>query len=69
MKNGEYTMTQTNQKIAIVTGGSRGIGKSTVLTLASHGVDSIFTYRSNQEEAEKVVSQIRETGRKAIALQ
>jgi len=62
-------MTQLKTKIAIVTGGSRGIGKSTVLTLASHGVDSIFTYRSNQEEAEKVVSQIRETGRKAIALQ
>jgi NAD(P)-dependent dehydrogenase (short-subunit alcohol dehydrogenase family) len=63
------TMTQTNPKIAIVTGGSRGIGRSTVLALANHGVDSIFTYRSNQEEAEKVVSEIREIGRKAIALQ
>jgi NAD(P)-dependent dehydrogenase (short-subunit alcohol dehydrogenase family) len=62
-------MTQLNTKIAIVTGGSRGIGRSTVLNLASRGVDSIFTYKSNREEAEKVVSLVREKGRKAIALQ
>lgn len=62
-------MTQTNAKIAIVTGGSRGIGRSTVLSLASQGIDSILTYKSNREEAEKVVSLVRETGRRAIALQ
>jgi NAD(P)-dependent dehydrogenase (short-subunit alcohol dehydrogenase family) len=62
-------MTQLNTKIAIVTGGSRGIGRSTVLSLANRGIDSIFTYNSNQQEAEKVVSLVRETGRKAIALQ
>jgi NAD(P)-dependent dehydrogenase (short-subunit alcohol dehydrogenase family) len=56
-------------KIAIVTGGSRGLGRSTVLALARRGVDSIFTYRSNQAEAEKVVSWVCEGGRKAIALQ
>jgi NAD(P)-dependent dehydrogenase (short-subunit alcohol dehydrogenase family) len=62
-------MTELNTKIAIVTGGSRGIGRSTVLSLASHGVDSIFTYNANREEAEKVVSMVRETGGKAIAFQ
>lgn len=62
-------MTQLNTKIAVVTGGSRGIGRSTVLSLANHGVDSILTYKSNREEAEKAVSLVRETGRKAIALQ
>jgi len=61
-------MTQTT-KIAIVTGGSRGLGRNTVLSLAKRGVDSIFTYNSNRVEAEKVVGLVRETGRKAIALQ
>ena len=62
------TATQTN-KIAIVTGGSRGLGRSTVLSLAKRGVDSIFTYHSNQSEAEKVAGLIAEVGRKSIALQ
>ncbi|MFD0698996.1 SDR family NAD(P)-dependent oxidoreductase [Paenibacillus sp. GCM10027628] len=62
-------MTQPHTKIALVTGGSRGIGRSTVLSLANQGVDSIFTYKSNREEAEKVVSLVRETGRRAVALQ
>jgi NAD(P)-dependent dehydrogenase (short-subunit alcohol dehydrogenase family) len=62
-------MTQSNTKIAIVTGGSRGIGRCTVLSLAKSGIDSIFTYKSNREEAEKVVSLVRETGRRAVALQ
>ena len=55
-------------KIAIVTGGSRGLGRSTVLSLAGCGVDSIFTYNSNQAEAEKVVGLAEEAGRKAVAL-
>ncbi len=56
------------KKIAIVTGGSRGLGRDTVLSLAKRGVDSIFTYHSNQVEAEKVVGMVAESGRKAIAL-
>jgi len=56
-------------KIAIVTGGSRGIGRNTVLSLAKRGVHSIFTYNTNQAEADKVVSLAAETGQKAIALQ
>jgi NAD(P)-dependent dehydrogenase (short-subunit alcohol dehydrogenase family) len=59
----------THNKIAIVTGGSRGIGRNTVLSLARRGVNSIFTYNANQTEAEKVVGLVAETGQKAIALQ
>jgi NAD(P)-dependent dehydrogenase (short-subunit alcohol dehydrogenase family) len=59
----------SKNKIAIVTGGSRGIGRNIVLSLAKRGVNSIFTYNSNQTEAEKVVGLVAETGRKAIASQ
>jgi len=56
-------------RIALVTGGSRGLGRSTVLSLARNGVDSIFTYNSNRAEADKVVSLVAEAGRTATALQ
>lgn len=56
-------------KIAIVTGGSRGIGRNTVVSLAKCGVNSIFTYNSNQAEAERVIGLVAEAGQKAIALQ
>jgi NAD(P)-dependent dehydrogenase (short-subunit alcohol dehydrogenase family) len=55
-------------KIAIVTGGSRGLGRNTVLHLAKRGVDSLFTYRTNQAEAEKLVGLVAEEGQRAIAL-
>ena len=56
-------------KIAIVTGGSRGIGRNAVLCLARRGVRSIFTYKSNRAEADKVVALATEAGAPAIALQ
>lgn len=56
-------------KIALVTGGSRGLGKSMALNIAGKGHDVIFTYRSNKPEAEKVVAEIEKLGRKAVALQ
>ncbi len=56
-------------KIAIVTGGSRGLGRNTVLNLAKRGVISIFTYNSNRDEADKVVALAKEAGSRAIALQ
>jgi NAD(P)-dependent dehydrogenase (short-subunit alcohol dehydrogenase family) len=59
----------TQAKIAIVTGGSRGIGRNTVLTLAERGVDTILTYNANQAEADKVVGRVKAAGRKAVALQ
>jgi NAD(P)-dependent dehydrogenase (short-subunit alcohol dehydrogenase family) len=59
----------TQNPIAIVTGGSRGLGRSTVLALAKKGVRSIFTYHSNLDEAKKVEVLAREAGAQAIALQ
>jgi NAD(P)-dependent dehydrogenase (short-subunit alcohol dehydrogenase family) len=63
------TTTVTGTKIAIVTGGSRGLGRNTVLNLAKRGVHSILTYRSNRAEADKVVSAVREAGARAVAFQ
>jgi NAD(P)-dependent dehydrogenase (short-subunit alcohol dehydrogenase family) len=56
-------------KIAIVTGSSRGLGKSTAVNLAKKGVDVIVTYHSNAEEANSVVSKIEQLGAKAVAIQ
>ena len=57
------------EKIAIVTGGSRGLGRNTVINLARRGVRSIFTYHSNRAEADKVVAAASDAGSHAIALQ
>lgn len=65
----ENTAIATTTRIAIVTGGSRGIGRNTVLSFARRGIDSIFTYRSNRAEADKVVAAVNAMGRKARALQ
>jgi len=54
--------------IAIITGGSRGLGRSMVVSLAQRGVRSIFTYNSNRAEADKVVAEVGEMGSKAVAL-
>lgn len=59
----------TLNKIALVTGGSRGLGKSTVLALAAQGVDVIFTYNSQQADAEAVVAEAEALDVKAAALQ
>jgi len=56
-------------KIAIVTGGSRGLGKNTAMKLAQRGVDVILTYRSQAAEAQAVVKDIEALGRRAAALQ
>jgi NAD(P)-dependent dehydrogenase (short-subunit alcohol dehydrogenase family) len=55
--------------IALVTGGSRGLGRNTALRLAESGTDVILTYRSNRAEADAVVARIAELGRRAVALQ
>ncbi|MDE2162220.1 MAG: SDR family oxidoreductase [Alphaproteobacteria bacterium] len=56
-------------KIAIVTCGSRGLGKSMALHLAAQGRDVILTYHSKKAEADAVVAEIEKNGRKAVALQ
>jgi NAD(P)-dependent dehydrogenase (short-subunit alcohol dehydrogenase family) len=61
-------MKQTN-KIALVTGGSRGLGKDMALRLAEKGIDVILTYNTRAGEAQSVVGQIEQLGQKAAALQ
>jgi NAD(P)-dependent dehydrogenase (short-subunit alcohol dehydrogenase family) len=55
-------------KIALVTGGSRGLGKSMALNLARKGVDVILTYNTKKDEAESVATEIIQMGQKAYAL-
>ncbi len=53
--------------IALITGGSRGLGKSMAEHLAKRGVDSIITYNTDKESADRVVVEIEAKGRKAVA--
>jgi 3-oxoacyl-[acyl-carrier protein] reductase len=50
------------RKMAIVTGGSRGIGRAVAIELASHGYDVVITYKTNESAAEETVKLIREAG-------
>lgn len=56
-------------KIALVTGGSRGLGKDMALSLAKKGIDVIITYNTRKEDAQEVVTALQQAGRKAAALQ
>ena len=58
-----------NSKIALVTGGSRGLGKNMALSLAQRGIDVIITYNSQKDDALAVVAEIEQAGQKAAALQ
>lgn len=58
-----------NDKIALVTGGSRGLGKQYAQRLAEAGSDIILTYRSHRDEAEASVASIKQLGRQAVGLQ
>lgn len=60
--------TPSSPPIALITGGSRGLGRSMALHLGARGVDVIFTYRAARAEAEAVRDQIVASGRKAVAL-
>jgi NAD(P)-dependent dehydrogenase (short-subunit alcohol dehydrogenase family) len=62
-------MENTTSKVALVTGGSRGLGKDSVKQLAKKGFDIIFTYHSNISEANKVIDEITALGKKAKAIQ
>ncbi|MEZ4375167.1 MAG: SDR family oxidoreductase [Polyangiaceae bacterium] len=62
-------MTQSNSPIALITGGSRGLGRSMALHLADRGVDLVITYNQNSAAADEVVKQAEAKGRKAVALQ
>lgn len=58
-----------SNKIALVTGSSRGLGRNIALQLARSGADIIVTYRTQKAEGEAVVEEIRALGRKAVAIQ
>ena len=58
----------SSSKIALITGGSRGLGRATAVHLARAGVDSVLTYQSNRAAAEATVAEITALGRKAVAL-
>lgn len=60
--------TSTIAPIAVVTGGSRGIGRATALALAAAGVDVVLTYRTNETAAKEVTGQIAALGRQGTAL-
>ncbi|WP_040952755.1 SDR family oxidoreductase [Gorillibacterium massiliense] len=60
---------ETSAKIALVTGGSRGLGRNSALALAKKGIDVIVTYHTQKEQADAVVREIEKAGRKSAALQ
>jgi len=62
-------MTATKSKIALVTGGSRGLGRNMAINLAKKGIDVVLTYNNNKQNADEVVAEIQSLGQKAIALQ
>ena len=62
-------MTNGNDKTAIITGGSRGLGRNTAINLARRGVDILFTYHSNLAEAQSLIREAEAMGRKAAPFQ
>ncbi len=60
---------ETQNKIALVTGGSRGLGKNAALKIAAKGIDVIITYKSKKEEAENTAEEIKKLGVKVATLQ
>jgi NAD(P)-dependent dehydrogenase (short-subunit alcohol dehydrogenase family) len=60
--------TNNKTKIALITGGSRGIGKSIALSAAKRGIGVILTYNSNAEQGKAVADEINKNGGKAVAL-
>lgn len=56
-------------KLALVTGGSRGLGRDMALSLARKGIDVVLTYNTRKDKADEVISEIEWLGRKAAAVQ
>lgn len=58
-----------SHKTAIITGGSRGLGRDMAINLAKNGTDIIFSYHSNIEKANELISELENLGQKAFAIQ
>lgn len=58
-----------SEKVALVTGGSRGLGRAIAIELASHGANVIVNYAGNKEKAKEVVEEIKQLGRKSFKVQ
>jgi NAD(P)-dependent dehydrogenase (short-subunit alcohol dehydrogenase family) len=56
-------------KIALITGASRGLGRNMAHHLAAKGVDILFTYKSSKADADSLIAELAQIGRKAVALQ
>ncbi len=67
--NWEQNMNELKGKVALITGGSRGIGRATAIKLASHGADIAIAYYNSSDEAEVLVSELEKKGVRAKAFQ
>ena len=69
MNTNKTEMTDKNKdQVALITGGSRGLGRSAALHLASRGIDTVITYRTNKAEAEAVAEEVRVLGGQSVAI-
>src|ERR1700743_2247856 len=59
----------TKNKIVLITGGSRGLGKNMAIAIAKNGMDVIITYNSNKQAADEVVKEIQSLGQMSKAFQ
>lgn len=60
---------ETKNKIALITGGSRGLGKNMALAIARKGIDVVITYNANKKAANEVIEEIQLMGQNAAAFQ
>src|SRR5215468_5337353 len=68
-KHGDRQMSKTNGKVAVVTGGSRGIGAAIAERLAKDGFTVVINYAGSAAEAEALVGKIEQAGRRAVTAQ